>query len=66
MNNLLTENLLKIIHQGDNALMKELGPAGYIRYIEQFDQGGNGDYTEDRKQMPFYQMSLDEIKQLIQ
>ncbi len=47
--------------QGDEALIDRLGVAGFARYIEQFDNGGYGDYTEERKHMPEMNKSIDEI-----
>ena len=35
---------------GFDALMRELGPAGAIRFIQQYESG-HGDYTRDRKKL---------------
>jgi hypothetical protein len=45
-----TENLTlyEIRTIGFDALMRELGPAGAIRFIQQYESG-YGDYTRDRK-----------------
>ncbi|MBI5841156.1 MAG: hypothetical protein HZB19_13750 [Chloroflexi bacterium] len=47
-----TENLTlyEIRTIGFDALMRELGPAGAIRFIQQYEPG-HGDYTRDRKKL---------------
>ena len=50
--------------KGDGALIDALGVVGFARYIEQFDNGGYGDYTEERKNMPEMNMSVDEISKM--
>jgi hypothetical protein len=35
---------------GFDALLRELGPAGAIRFIQQYESG-HGDYTRDRKKV---------------
>ena len=35
---------------GFEALIRELGPAGAIRFIQQYETG-HGDYTRDRKKL---------------
>jgi len=42
----LTLNEIRII--GFEALLSELGPAGTIRFIQQYETG-RGDYTRDRR-----------------
>jgi hypothetical protein len=37
----------EIKNKGFAALMKELGPVGYVRFMQQF-LGRKGDYTKDR------------------
>ncbi len=32
---------------GTEALIKALGPIGMARYLEEFDNGGFGDYTKE-------------------
>ena len=44
---------------GTEALMKALGPIGMARYLEEYDNGGNGDYTKEKYQQPDY--SIEEI-----
>ena len=47
-----TENLT--LHEirtiGFDALVRELGPAGAIRFIQQYESG-HGDYTRNRKKL---------------
>ncbi len=43
----LTLHQIRVI--GFEALIRELGPAGAIRFIQQYETG-QGDYTRDRKQ----------------
>jgi hypothetical protein len=47
-----TENLTlyEIRAIGFDALVRELGPAGAIRFIQQYESG-HGDYTRDRKKL---------------
>lgn len=40
--------LAQIRERGVEALTKALGPAGMIRFLQQFDMG-SGDYTQDRE-----------------
>ena len=44
---------------GFEALLRELGPAGAIRFIQQYETG-QGDYTRDRKKL-LPQKSIREI-----
>lgn len=44
---------------GTEALVKALGPVGMARYLEEYDNGGNGDYTKERYEQPDY--SIEEI-----
>jgi hypothetical protein len=39
----------EIRREGFDALVERLGPAGAIRFIQQYEQG-SGDYTRDRGQ----------------
>lgn len=39
----------EIRREGFDALLERLGPAGAIRFIQQYEQG-RGDYTRDRDQ----------------
>ncbi len=50
--------------RGYAALLKELGPAGYVRFMQQFVPG-KGDYTKERHRS-LDKLSLDGIKQQIE
>lgn len=39
---------------GTEALAKALGPIGMARYLEEFDNGGVGDYTKEKYEQPDY------------
>lgn len=43
-----------IIRMGTEALIKALGPIGMARYLEEFDDGGTGDYTKEKYEQPEY------------
>ena len=45
-----TLSLYEIRTIGFEALLRELGPAGAIRFIQQYETG-RGDYTRDRKKI---------------
>lgn len=44
---------------GTEALVKALGPIGMARYLEEYDNGGKGDYTKEKYRQPEY--SIEEI-----
>ena len=52
-------NIETIQTKGTEALVRELGPVGMIRYLEGYDNGGSGDYTKEKYDMP--ETSIDEI-----
>ena len=57
-----TINLMKasdIKRIGTEALVKALGPLGMARYLEEFDNGGMGDYTREKYDQAEY--SIDDI-----
>ena len=37
---------------GTQALRKTLGPVGMARYLEEYDNGGRGDYTKEKYEQP--------------
>ena len=45
-----TLTLYEIRMIGFEALLRELGPAGAIRFIQQYESG-HGDYTRNRKEL---------------
>lgn len=44
---------------GTEALVKALGPVGMARYLEEYDNGGTGDYTIEKYEQP--EWSIDDI-----
>lgn len=44
---------------GTEALLKALGPIGMAKYLEEYDNGGTGDYTKEKYEQPDY--SIEEI-----
>lgn len=44
----------EIRRTGTEALVKALGPIGMARYLEEFDNGGTGDYTKEKYEQPDY------------
>ena len=44
---------------GTEALVKALGPIGMARYLEEYDNGGQGDYTKEKYEQPDY--SIEDI-----
>lgn len=48
--------------KGTEVLLRELGPVGMVRYLEQYDNGGTGDYTKEKYSMP--EMSIDQIMEM--
>ncbi len=63
-------NIIEIINpneikrKGDAALIDSLGVVGFARYMELFDNGGSGDYTEARQTLPIMDYSIDNICKL--
>lgn len=49
----------EIRKMGPEALVRALGPVGMARYLEEYDNGGIGDYTKEKYQQPDY--SIEEI-----
>ncbi len=48
---------------GTEALIKALGPIGMARYLEEYDDGGTGDYTKEKYEQP--DLSIDDIMGMI-
>ncbi len=44
---------------GIEALIKALGPVGMARFMEEYDNGGSGDYTAEKYQQP--DLTIDDI-----
>ena len=55
--------LEQIRKAGIEALIRELGPVGMIRFLQQFDMG-SGDYTKERHKI-FEGMNVDAIVEKI-
>ncbi len=49
----------EIRRAGTEALVKALGPLGMARYLEEYDNGGTGDYTKEKYEQPEY--SIEDI-----
>ncbi|MCM1056657.1 MAG: hypothetical protein NC517_03510 [Firmicutes bacterium] len=48
---------------GTEALVKTLGPIGMARYLEEYDKGGQGDYTKEKYEQPDY--SVEDILAMV-
>lgn len=48
----LMNNTSEIKRLGTEALINALGPIGMARYLEEYDNGGQGDYTKEKYEMP--------------
>lgn len=46
---------------GINALRDALGVTGTLRFLEQFDNGGSGDYTKEKYEKEDVRLTKDEI-----
>jgi hypothetical protein len=62
--NVTTMTLNEIRHIGLEALSRELGPVGLIRFLQQFETG-RGDYTRERHAW-LDQIEIEDIVQEIQ
>lgn len=49
----------EIRQAGTQALIDALGPVGMARYLEEYDNGGTGDYTVEKYTQP--EVSLEDI-----
>lgn len=54
-----TVKISEIRKLGTEALVKALGPIGMARYLEGYDNGGQGDYTKEKYEQP--DCSVEEI-----
>ena len=57
-------NQMEIKKKGDAALIDTLGVVGFARYMELFDNGGGGDDTEEKQNIPIMDLSIDEVCRL--
>ena len=53
----------ELLERGYRVLLQELGPAGFIRFVQHF-RSGTGDYTAERH--TWLTQSVDEIFQLME
>lgn len=56
---IVPENQLQAV--GIDALKKALGVTGTLRFLEQFDGGGTGDYTKEKYETEDVELSKEEI-----
>ncbi len=54
----------EVKRRGDAALIDTLGVVGFARYMELFDNGGSGDYTEEKQTMPVMNLSIEDVCKL--
>ncbi|MCM1025833.1 MAG: hypothetical protein NC432_05330 [Roseburia sp.] len=52
----------EVRRSGTEALVKALGPVGMARYLEEYDNGGQGDYAKEKYEQPDY--SIEDILEL--
>ncbi len=50
---------------GLSALKDALGVTGTIKFLEQFDNGGSGDYTKEKYEHEDVELSIDEIVRML-
>ncbi len=53
----------EVRRMGTEALVKALGPIGMARYLEEYDSGGQGDYTKEKYEQPDY--SIEDILAMV-
>lgn len=54
----------EIQKNGLNALKEALGVTGMLRFLEQFDHGGSGDYTAEKYEKEETELSDEEIRKM--
>lgn len=54
----------EIQKNGLNALKESLGVTGMLRFLEQFDHGGSGDYTAEKYETEEAEPSDEEIRKM--
>lgn len=54
----------EIQKNGLNALKESLGVTGMLRFLEQFDHGGSGDYTAEKYKNEETEPSDEEIRKM--
>ena len=58
------KNSVEIQKNGLNALKDALGVTGTLKFLEQFDNGGSGDYTLEKYKYPETEPSDEEIRKM--
>lgn len=59
-------NNIELQKNGLNALKESLGITGTIRFLEQFDNGGSGDYTREKYESDDAEPTDSEIRQMFE
>lgn len=59
-----TKTNAEIQKNGLNALKESLGVTGMLRFLEQFDHGGSGDYTAEKYKNEEPEPSDEEIRKM--
>lgn len=57
-------NSIELQKNGLNALKAALGVTGTLKFLEQFDNGGSGDYTAQKYEREEPELSDDEIRKI--
>lgn len=57
-------NSIEIQRNGLGALKQALGITGTIKFLEQFDNGGSGDYTREKYENEEKEFTDEEIRQM--
>ncbi|MCM1125930.1 MAG: hypothetical protein NC429_05605 [Lachnospiraceae bacterium] len=57
-------NNIELQKNGLNALKESLGITGTMRFLEQFDNGGSGDYTKEKYENDDAEPTDSEIRQM--
>lgn len=57
-------NSMEIQRDGMNALKNALGVTGTIKFLEQFDKGGHGDYTAEKYEKEDSEPADEEIRRM--
>lgn len=57
-------NNMEILKSGLAALKESLGVTGVIRFLEQFDNGGSGDYTAEKYMLEEDEPTDEEIRKM--
>jgi hypothetical protein len=60
--NLIPDSQIQVL--GLEALKKELGVVGTIKFLEQYDNGGKGNYTEEKYLQEDEELTKEEILEI--